>query len=214
MARTVKNPDERRSEIIDISEELFLEKGYEQTAVSDIVKRIGVAQGTFYYYFKSKSEVLDAIIARYIEEIKAGVKDIAFREDLGAMEKLIAFSRFFSGFNQDRESLIEYIHEEKNAHLHLKFETMVPPVLIPLYGQMIEQGVSEGIFDTKYPMEAAFVIFNLVSALFERGHVLEDILGGLEERFDAAIDFIERILGVKPGTFKEYGLKWEGDSNG
>ena len=128
MTRTVKNPEERCHEIIDIAEELFLEKGYEQTAVSDIVKKVGVAQGTFYYYFKSKGEVLDAIIARYIEEIKKGVEDIASRDDLCAMEKLIGFSNFLSGFNRDRKSLMDYIHEERNAHLHLKFEMMVPPV--------------------------------------------------------------------------------------
>jgi len=206
MSRTVKNPDERRSEIIDIAEELFLEKGYEQTAVSDIVKKVGVAQGTFYYYFKSKGEVLNAVIDRHIEEIRVGLETIAARDDLSAIEKIVGFSTFLLKFNKDRKNLFDYIHEDRNAHLHLKFENAIPPVMIPLFGQIIKAGVSERIFNTKYPMEAALVIINSKLVLFERTYGLEGILGGPEERFNAAIDFIERILGAKPGIFKEYGL--------
>jgi AcrR family transcriptional regulator len=59
--RVTKDPEIRRKELMDVAEELFLENGYEETAVSDIVKKAGVAQGTFYYYFKSKETKLDAI---------------------------------------------------------------------------------------------------------------------------------------------------------
>ncbi|GIO30333.1 MULTISPECIES: TetR/AcrR family transcriptional regulator [Paenibacillus] len=54
MPRITKNPKERRNEILNAAMELFNTKGFEQTSVSDIVKKIGVAQGTFYYYFQSK----------------------------------------------------------------------------------------------------------------------------------------------------------------
>ncbi|MDY6865606.1 MAG: TetR/AcrR family transcriptional regulator [Halobacteriota archaeon] len=213
MPRTVKDPDERRNEIIDIAEELFLEKGYEQTAVSDIVKTVGVAQGTFYYYFKSKENVLNSVIDRHIEEIRVGLEAIAARDDLSAMDKIVGLSTFLSGFNEDRKNLFDYIHEDRNAHLHLKFENAIPPVMIPLFERIIKEGVHEGIFDTKHPMEAALVIINSNIVLFERTFGLEEILGSPEERYSAAIDFIERILGAKPGIFKEYGLGWEEGSN-
>jgi AcrR family transcriptional regulator len=51
--RVTKDPEIRRKELMDAAEKLFLEHGYEETAVSDIVKKTGVAQGTFYYYFKN-----------------------------------------------------------------------------------------------------------------------------------------------------------------
>jgi hypothetical protein len=47
MTRIVKAPDERRSELIATAQQLFYTKGYERTSVSDIVKAVGVAQGTF-----------------------------------------------------------------------------------------------------------------------------------------------------------------------
>ena len=68
MARITKDPHVRMAEILDATEELFYTRGYHETAISDIVKSIGVAQGTFYYYFKSKEAVLEALINRQISK--------------------------------------------------------------------------------------------------------------------------------------------------
>ncbi|HBT17621.1 MAG TPA: TetR/AcrR family transcriptional regulator, partial [Firmicutes bacterium] len=65
--RITKEYDERRNEILDTAEELFNMKGYDKCTVNDILKAVGIARGTFYYYFKSKEEVLDAIVSRYTD---------------------------------------------------------------------------------------------------------------------------------------------------
>ena len=54
--------DERRTQILDTAAKLFIEKGYYETSVSNIVKECGVAQGTFYYYFKTKEEIFDEVV--------------------------------------------------------------------------------------------------------------------------------------------------------
>ena len=60
--RIVKEAEERKSEILDAAEELFAAKGYEQTSTGDILERVGIARGTLYYHFKSKEDILDALI--------------------------------------------------------------------------------------------------------------------------------------------------------
>ncbi|MGB6371054.1 MAG: TetR/AcrR family transcriptional regulator, partial [Atribacterota bacterium] len=60
MVRIIKKYDERRTEFLDTAQELFFTKGYEQTAVETIIKKMGLSKGTFYYYFKSKEDLLDA----------------------------------------------------------------------------------------------------------------------------------------------------------
>ncbi|GAE31294.1 TetR/AcrR family transcriptional regulator [Alkalihalobacillus hemicellulosilyticus] len=52
--------------IVDAAITRFKEKGFEHTSVSDIVKQAGVAQGTFYLYFKSKNELVPAIAERIL----------------------------------------------------------------------------------------------------------------------------------------------------
>ena len=77
MVRIVKSPEERRTELIETAESLFSQKGYEYTAVSDIVKKINVGQGTFYHYFKSKEDILEAVAEKVVAPIAEDVRNIA-----------------------------------------------------------------------------------------------------------------------------------------
>ena len=148
--RISKNPEERKKELIDIAEQLFIKKGYEQTAVSDIVKKAKVAQGTFYYYFKTKEEILDLITDRYININVEGFEKIANEKGPNALEKIINILQFSSSFRNDRTSLIQYLHEDKNAHLHLKFERKLPVMISEPISKIISQGVQEKYFDTAF----------------------------------------------------------------
>lgn len=65
--RVVKEAEARRNEILDAAEILFTGKGYAKTTIIDILEAVGIAKGTFYYHFKSKEEVMDAIIDRIVE---------------------------------------------------------------------------------------------------------------------------------------------------
>ena len=68
--RVSKDSEERKQELIDTAEKLFSEKGIANTAISAIVKELNVAQGLFYYYFKSKDDVIEAISKKYNDEFK------------------------------------------------------------------------------------------------------------------------------------------------
>ena len=57
----------RREELMDAARDLFLEKGFAATSVDEIVRVADVAKGTFYIYFKTKDEVLEALKVRFIE---------------------------------------------------------------------------------------------------------------------------------------------------
>lgn len=60
-----KNTEERKQEFVDAAEKLFKENGIMDTTVNNIVKELDVAKGLFYYYFKSKDDVIDAISQKY-----------------------------------------------------------------------------------------------------------------------------------------------------
>ena len=80
MTRIVKAPDERRSELIATAQQLFYTTGYERTSVNDIVKAVGVAQGTFYYYFDSKQAILEALVAELTAQQHVLFQDIVTDE--------------------------------------------------------------------------------------------------------------------------------------
>ena len=63
IARTIKDPEVRYAELLDAAQQLFAANGYEKTMIRDIVRKAGVAKGTFYYYFPTKEAALEAIMA-------------------------------------------------------------------------------------------------------------------------------------------------------
>jgi AcrR family transcriptional regulator len=197
--RITKNPEERRKELIDIAEKLFIKKGYEQTAVSDIVKEAKVAQGTFYYYFKTKEEILDLITDRYININVKGYEKIANEKGPNALDKIINIFKFSSSFRNNRNSLIQYLHEDKNAHLHLKFERKLPVMIAQPLSKIISQGVQEKYFNTAYPHEAAKAFIGISAMVMQGIYNKKPDSTVYKRMLLATFDFLERILGAKSG---------------
>ena len=61
--------EERREQILGAARTVFAERGYHQATVSEMVKRCGVAQGTFYLYFQSKREVFEALLDQFVDSV-------------------------------------------------------------------------------------------------------------------------------------------------
>lgn len=72
---------QRKNEILDASFEVFAEKGYHATKISDIAEKLNIGHGTFYRYFKNKldifSAVIDNLFARIVEGISTERPDMA-----------------------------------------------------------------------------------------------------------------------------------------
>lgn len=65
---------EKRDKIVESALKLFEQKGYHSTKVSDIVKDAGMAQGTFYLYFKSKEDLFRSVAEECLKEIVVALK--------------------------------------------------------------------------------------------------------------------------------------------
>lgn len=211
MVRVVKDPEIRREELIDTAEELFVKKGYDETSVSEIVRKARVAQGTFYYYFKSKDDIRNAIIDKNIDEVKVIIDKMMATKDLSALERMTAFSFGFRDWASEKGRLMEYIHEEKNEILHYRMSRKVLDYLTPAYEKIIRQGIKEGVFTTKYPAEAAKALMGLTESIFEGEHSPDFNDKQTRKKYMVVLEFSERILGAEPGTFfkflKSKGLK-------
>ena len=68
MARN-KYPEITVEKILDAAQRLFLEKGYDNTTIQDIVDELGgLTKGAVYHHFKSKEEIMDAVGDRMFRE--------------------------------------------------------------------------------------------------------------------------------------------------
>lgn len=60
-----------RSRITEIADQLFYERGYEHTSFADIASAVNLSRGNFYYHFKTKDDILDAVIERRMRKTRA-----------------------------------------------------------------------------------------------------------------------------------------------
>jgi AcrR family transcriptional regulator len=156
--KNAKSGIERRNEILDIAQEIFIRKGYEKTSVSDVVKTVGIAQGTFYYYFKSKEELLTAILERFAEHMAEAVSKIVHSEDYEVGLKIFLIIREIMTFEKGRENIIEYVHRNENREMHKKIAEKVIAKMIPLMVEVVEQGNKKNIFNVKHPYEVVSIM--------------------------------------------------------
>lgn len=198
--RNVKEADERKKEILDIAEELFVKKGYDNTSTSDILERAGIARGTLYYHFKSKEEILDALIGRNVQTILAAVK-AAVKSQKSAMMKLTAFIGALKTDSPIGREITEYAHRPQNALMHQKIHSSTLAALMPIAAEVIRCGIAEGCFNTDYPDESAEMLMIYSSTAFDDLNELAD-----EERVKKASGFVynmERLFGMPNGSLSD-----------
>jgi AcrR family transcriptional regulator len=200
MTRIVKKPDERKTEIMDSAEYFFNSKGFETTTVDEILQRIGVAKGTFYYYFKSKLEVLDAIIERQIDIGITAIKQIVEQSDLKAIEKFRMIVTTVVHNNDKESAVTDFLHKQENIVMHHKTLVQSIKKAAPLFTEVFRQGVEEKTFVTNYPQELSEILLITMNLLFDSS-VFSWNSNQHESRLRAMQDIFETSLRVPGGTF-------------
>lgn len=211
MVRIVKEYDERFAEFLDVAQDLFYSKGYEQTSVQAIIKAVGVAKGTFYHYFDSKVDLLDALIERMIRHVLEGLQPLIADETMGVIEKL---KRFFDEIDSwkiaNRDLMIatvRILYMDENVLLRTKMREETTKKITPLLAKIIQQGIEQYIFDVRHPDETAQLILKMSEGLSQSAvtvllaeHYDQADIEQVKRQIDVYNDSIGRVLGVPQRT--------------
>ena len=211
MVRISKDYDERRTELLDAAQALFYDQGYESTTVDAIINKVGVAKGTFYYYFDSKVALLNALADRLsaagLEQFRR-VVELDDTDALVKLNKVFELSRSSKVANKELiRTLLKVVFMDENILLRHKLNARSVSLAAPEMAKIIRQGVAEGIFDTPYPDGAGQTLLLLGIELNEllAPLILEldekpDNMGRMKEMIDHYENAIERILGAPEGS--------------
>ena len=123
--RTVKEPEIRKNEILDAADTLFARKGFDNTSTGDILEMVGIARGTLYYHFKSKEDILDALIERYNRQILSAAQEAASDKRFSVKERLIRTILALNVSQKGGQELKEQMHRPQNALMHQKTQMAV-----------------------------------------------------------------------------------------
>jgi hypothetical protein len=150
-----KYPEITKQRILEVSTKLFLENGWEETTIQDIVDELGdITRGAFYHHFKSKDDIIDAVTTSLFSA-DSPIEKVKKEKNLNGMEKL-------------KSVLLLSLRNEEE----IKFAKSAPTVLrSPIFigKQMkscvnylaanlqsyLEEGIQDGSINVQYPKQVA-----------------------------------------------------------
>lgn len=162
MARN-KYPEVTVERILDVSQRLFLEKGYENTTIQDIVDELGgLTKGAVYHHFKSKEEIMDAVGDRMFFSNNP-FEAVRGRTDLNGLQKLQEAVRLNQSDKERVRLTAQSIPIAKSPRLLQEMIISNRKVLTPYFLELIEEGNRDGSMHTAYPREIAELLPLLTS---------------------------------------------------
>ena len=162
MARN-KYPEVTVERILDVSQRLFLEKGYENTTIQDIVDQLGgLTKGAVYHHFKSKEEIMDAVGDRMFFSNNP-FEAVRGRTDLNGLQKLREAVRLNQSDKERVRLTAQSIPIAKSPRLLQEMIISNRKVLTPYFLELIEEGNRDGSMHTDYPREIAELLPLLTS---------------------------------------------------
>ena len=176
-----KDSEERKNEFIDVAEKLFKENGIVDTTVNSIVKDMDVAKGLFYYYFKSKDDVISDKYNQVFNEMMKREMDIqpSYQDRLNQF--ITNCVRSFRQLNSEFPPSKIDLSKLKNRSLQ-EAKTVSIEGLTTLF----KEGIEKKELNFVHPEYYADILISGINTLIQEGKA-ED-----EEIIAIILDLIER----------------------
>ena len=162
MARN-KHPEQTLEKIIVTAARLFVEKGYEQTSVQDILDATGLSKGGLYHHFKSKEQILNAVMQRRIQYVNKRFQEL-IRDTPGknAKEKL---KKILGQLAADAEThaLDQALASQLDPHFVVNGIQTCVQQDAPIVAGLIREGNDDGSLHVQQPELCAEVFLMLLN---------------------------------------------------
>lgn len=190
----------KRDLILDAMQKLMSQTSTQAISVSDIAKEAGIGKGSIYYYFKSKENILEAVIERTYSEAIQKSKMLLQTPDMDALTKMEII------FRTCRDSSIELYRQESNnflelqqsAFLHQQFIIIMIRKLRPILADIIRQGNEEGSIFCKSPDEISEIVLIILTIKLDN-YYTEDNKEQIQKTLDVFSYMLETSFHIEKG---------------
>ncbi|WP_136442223.1 TetR/AcrR family transcriptional regulator [Pacificoceanicola onchidii] len=149
--RTNMKPEERRNQLLDCAQMLFFSKGFEDTTMQDILASAGVSKGGFYHHFKSKDELLEGILNRFVEQTQTALRPVLEQEYPTWLDLYHAYFDVLRAQMSDgaraRLPLFVMMFQDRNAALQQRMSDAIYIANLEIFAEVLQRGVRSGDLD-------------------------------------------------------------------
>lgn len=184
----MKKGERRKLELLDIAYRMFISRGYENTSIDDIIVEAGIAKGTYYYYFESKEQTLEAVIEMMIEKEAAAAGSIV-DSDLPVLQKIVGIIASIRPAPEE-QPIEGALMRPENIIMHQKIKRKLVEKVVPLLSKVVEEGAEQGLFSCDNIPERVRMMLVLSNELFDEATFTD-------RDVDVFIDVTEKLLGAQ-----------------
>lgn len=155
--------------ILDSMQKLMFKKDTRSISVSEIAREAGIGKGSIYYYFKSKEEIVDAVIERSYSDAIRQAQELVQAPGLDALTKMEIIFRTCrdSSIELSRQEAGSYMELQQSALLHQQYIYIMIRNLRPILADIIRQGNQEGTISCSSPDEVAEIVLIILTIKFD-----------------------------------------------
>jgi AcrR family transcriptional regulator len=164
--RAAERRESRRAALVEAAFGVFMEKGVAASSVDDIVEAAGVAKGTFYLYFETKGDAINAVAERVVDGVAEVVEGAAVTPGLSPVDRLLSLGRSVGqvGSEPNERELIDVLHRPENRAIHDRLMERIVDRLMATVESIVSDGIAEGQFAHQDPhLAAGFVLATFTS---------------------------------------------------
>lgn len=158
-----KYPEQTQERIIEASVKLFLEKGYEQTTIQDILDALNLSKGGLYHHFKSKEEILEAVKLKRAQYAIDMLHDIIQNTEAPNAKERLKKILYKLGTNTETYAFDTILSQANNPHFVIGALQNAVNQDAPIIAKLIEEGVEDGSLQTLQPDLCAEVFLLLLN---------------------------------------------------
>jgi AcrR family transcriptional regulator len=183
----------RKETILHVATKLFSEKGYRNTAISELAKITGVAEGTIFYHFKTKEglflAILESIRQTLISEFEGFFKEKTFESGLEMLEGSIFFYLYLVGTKEELFLILHRYDAYELAQVNPVFRKNFSAIynfILDTFQRAILRGQKDGSIDDLPAGKNAFIVFAMVDGiarlktfnLYDSSALFEQLIAG------------------------------------
>lgn len=167
MSKRESNKDANRAAILNAAKRVFLDLGYDAVTIRDVIRRTDLASGTFYNYYRSKEELLRALVEQRVLKLTAELKDV--RQRARSLGEFVhnAYLAAFTAIVQ--EPVLYNLMMRNEVAVRALYTESVVGISTRALREDIEAAIKRGIMP---PLDAGYLAAAWFGAGYEMGRVL------------------------------------------
>lgn len=185
----MRKGEAKKQAILDVSQRLFYQKGFEQTSVQDVLDVLQCSKGSFYHHFESKHSVLETLCAQRAQRAQEQAHKAVSKAE-NSLERLNLLCYYAMPLRRGEEQFMTLLLPMAVTHegitLRVQYEQALAQAFAGDMQEALDQGVKDGLLHLAQPDGMEEVLMNLLNQCWNRVAQLLMALRGQQAPLEAA----------------------------